>query len=84
LYTHPTDFDIVDRVSEIAKARAVSNAQVALAWMLGKPFVTAPIIGASKMIHLEDAILATDLKLTDDEVRALEELYVPHPIAGHQ
>jgi 1-deoxyxylulose-5-phosphate synthase len=51
---------------------------------LGKPFVTAPIIGASKMNHLEDAILATDLKLTDDEVRALEELYMPHQIAGHQ
>ncbi len=84
LYTHPTDFDIVDRVTEIAKARGVSNAQVALAWMLGKPFVTAPIIGASKMNHLEDAILATDLELTEDEVRALEELYVPHSIAGHQ
>jgi 1-deoxyxylulose-5-phosphate synthase len=84
LYTHPTDFDIVDCVSEIAKTRGVSNAQIALAWMLGKPFVTSPIIGASKMNHLEDAILATDLKLTDDEVRMLEELYVPHPIAGHQ
>jgi 1-deoxyxylulose-5-phosphate synthase len=84
LYAHPTDFDIVDRVTEIAKARGVSNAQVALAWMLGKPFVTAPIVGASKMAHLEEAILATELTLTADEVRALEELYVPHPIAGHQ
>jgi aryl-alcohol dehydrogenase-like predicted oxidoreductase len=84
LYTHPTDFDIVDRVSEIAKSRGVSNAQVALAWMLGKSFITAPIIGASKPQHLEDAISAVELQLTPDEVSRLEELYVPHAIAGHQ
>jgi 1-deoxyxylulose-5-phosphate synthase len=84
LYTHPTDFDIVDRVSEIAKSRGVSNAQVALSWMLQKPFITAPIIGASKAQHLEDAISSVELQLTPDEVKRLEEPYVPHEIAGHQ
>ena len=83
LYTHPTDFDIVDRVSEIAQSRGVSNAQVALAWMLGKLYISAPIIGASKMNHLEDAIAAVGLHLSPDEVSRLEELYVPHPISGH-
>ena len=83
LYNQPVDFDIVDRVSEVAQARGVGNAQVALAWMLGKPYVTSPIVGASKMQHLEDAIAACNLKLTPDEVARLEELYVPHPIAGH-
>ncbi len=83
LYSHPTDFDIVDRVTEMAQARGASNAQVALAWMLQKAFVTAPIIGASKMQHLEDAISSVELKLSADEIARLEELYVPHPIAGH-
>ena len=78
-----SDFDIVDRVGEIATARGVSNAQVALAWMLEKPYITAPIIGASKMQHLEDAIAALELKLTAEEVTKLEELYQPHPISGH-
>ena len=77
------DFDIVDRVGEIATARGVSNAQVALAWMLEKPYITAPIIGASKMQHLEDAIAALEVKLTPEEVVKLEELYQPHPISGH-
>lgn len=78
-----SDFDIVDRVGEIATARGVSNAQVALAWMLEKPYITAPIIGASKMQHLEDAIAALEVKLTAEEVTKLEELYQPHPISGH-
>jgi 1-deoxyxylulose-5-phosphate synthase len=78
-----SDFDIVDRVTEIASARGVSNAQVALAWMLEKPFITAPIVGASKMQHLEDAIAALEVKLTPDEVLKLEELYQPHKISGH-
>ncbi len=78
-----SDFDIVDRVSEIASARGVSNAQVALAWMLEKPFITAPIVGASKMQHLEDAIAALELKLSPEEVVKLEELYQPHNISGH-
>ncbi len=77
------DFDIVDRVTEIASARGVSNAQVALAWMLEKPFITAPIVGASKMQHLEDAIAALEVKLSPEEVLKLEELYQPHKISGH-
>jgi 1-deoxyxylulose-5-phosphate synthase len=78
-----SDFDIVDRVTEIASARGVSNAQVALAWMLEKQFVTAPIVGASKMQHLEDAIAALEVKLSSEEVNRLEELYQPHSISGH-
>jgi 1-deoxyxylulose-5-phosphate synthase len=78
-----SDFDIVDRVTEIAGARGVSNAQVALAWMLEKPYITAPIVGASKMQHLEDAIAALEVKLTPEEVVKLEQLYQPHKISGH-
>ena len=59
------------------------NAQVALAWLLSRPGVTAPIIGASKMGHLEDALKALELKLSDDEMKALEEPYQPHPVLGH-
>ncbi|MCU1260718.1 MAG: oxidoreductase, aldo/keto reductase family [Bryobacterales bacterium] len=84
LYYQPSDFAVVERVTEIAKKRGVSNAQVALAWVLQKPGVTAPIVGASKMHHLEDAVAALDLKLTDEEMKALEEPYQPHPILGHQ
>ena len=83
LYYRDSDFTVVERVTEIAKNRGVSNAQVALAWMLGKPEITSPIIGASKMPHLEDALKALELKLTDDEVKALEEPYEPHPVLGH-
>jgi aryl-alcohol dehydrogenase (NADP+) len=83
LYYRDSDFTVVNRVTEIAKKRGVSNAQVALAWMLGKPEITSPIIGASKMPHLEDALKALELKLTDDEVKALEEPYEPHPVLGH-
>ena len=83
LYYRDSDFTVVERVTEIAKNRGVSNAQVALAWMLGKPEITSPIIGASKMPHLEDALKALELKLTDDEVKMLEEPYEPHPVLGH-
>jgi 1-deoxyxylulose-5-phosphate synthase len=83
LYYQDADFDVVDRITEVAKARGVSNAQVALAWMLNKPWITAPIIGASKMHHLEDALGALDVKLSEDEVRRLEEAYVPHRVLGH-
>ena len=71
------------RVTEIARKRGVSNAQVALAWMLQQPGVTAPIIGASKMEHLEDAVAALELKLDAEELKALEEPYQPHPVLGH-
>jgi aryl-alcohol dehydrogenase (NADP+) len=83
LYYQDADFNVVDRITEVAKARGVSNAQIALAWMLNKPWITAPIIGASKMHHLEDALGALDVQLSDDEVRRLEEAYVPHRVLGH-
>jgi 1-deoxyxylulose-5-phosphate synthase len=73
---------IVSCVGEIADARGVPRAQVALAWLLQKPFVTAPIVGASKEHHLRDAVAALDLKLTDDEMSALEKDYQPQPVAG--
>ncbi len=84
LYYNDGDFAVVDRVGEIAKARGVSHAQVALAWLLHQPGVTAPILGASKPHHLDDAIAATTLKLDDAELKALAEPYRPHPILGHQ
>jgi len=83
LYTQAADFDIVDRVAEVARERGVPMAQVALAWLLRRSGVTAPIVGATKVRHLEDALAAEQLSLTDDEVTRLEELYVPHAVAGH-
>jgi aryl-alcohol dehydrogenase (NADP+) len=83
LYYRDSDFTVVDRVLEIAEARHAKPAQVALAWMLSKPVVSAPIIGASKLFQLEDAISALQLKLTEDEIQRLEEPYEPHPILGH-
>jgi aryl-alcohol dehydrogenase-like predicted oxidoreductase len=80
--TAAADRKIVERVTEIAANRGVPRAQVALAWVLHKPVVTAPIVGASKSGHLEDAVAALSLQLSVEEVDALEELYVPHPIAG--
>jgi 1-deoxyxylulose-5-phosphate synthase len=84
LYTNQVDSDhkIVERVAEIARKRGVSQAQVALAWMLQKPLVTAPIVGASKPHHLDDAVAALSLNLTPQEAATLEEPYVPHPIVG--
>lgn len=83
LYTSDSDFDIIKRLSVVAAERKVSDAQVALAWLLSKPAVTAPIIGASKPGHLEDAVEALSLKLTDEEISRLEELYEPHQVSGH-
>ncbi|ACO33924.1 MULTISPECIES: aldo/keto reductase [Acidobacterium] len=83
LYYRDSDFTVVDRVTEIARKRGVSNAQIALAWMLSKPGVTAPIVGASKMHHLDDALAALDVHLEESEIKALEEPYEPHPILGH-
>jgi 1-deoxyxylulose-5-phosphate synthase len=82
LYYQPSDFTVVDRVSEIAKKRGVKNAQIALAWILSKPGVSSPIIGASKMEHLDQAIAACDIRLEEDEIKALEEPYTPHPVLG--
>jgi 1-deoxyxylulose-5-phosphate synthase len=83
LYAQPTDFDVVDRVVEVADERGVKPAQVALAWLLQKPSVTAPIIGATKPNHLEDALGALEIELSEAEVQRLEEPYVPHPVLGH-
>ncbi len=80
--TEEADRAVVDRVGEIAARRGVSRAQVALAWLLSKPGVTAPIVGATKPQHLEDAVAALAVKLTNEEVAALETPYVPHPVAG--
>jgi aryl-alcohol dehydrogenase-like predicted oxidoreductase len=77
-----SDRQIIDEVGSIAARRAIPRAQVALAWMLGKPEITAPIIGATKPEHLRDAVAALDVKLTDEEVKALEAPYVPHPVSG--
>ncbi len=82
-YYDDSDFAVVERVGEIARKRGVSNAQVALAWLLHQPGVTAPIIGASKPHHLEDALKALELKLEPDELEALAEPYRPHPVLGH-
>ena len=84
LYGHPADFDVVDRAAEVASARGVPPAQVALAWLLHKPGVTAPIVGATRPGHVEDALAAERLELTDQEILRLEEPYVAHPVLGHQ
>jgi len=84
MYYTSADFDVVDRVVEIAKKREAAPAQIALAWLLHKPGVTAPIVGATKPQHLEDAIAATEIALEDAEIHALEESYVPHRVLGHR
>jgi aryl-alcohol dehydrogenase-like predicted oxidoreductase len=76
------DFVVVDRLTEIAKKRGVQNAQIALAWILSKAGVSSPIIGASKMAHLDQAIEAMEIHLDEAEIKALEEPYEPHPVLG--
>ncbi len=83
LYAQPTDFDVVERVAEVASARGVPPARVALAWLLSKLGVTAPIVGATKPGHLADALAAERLTLDAEEIARLEEPYVPHPVLGH-
>jgi aryl-alcohol dehydrogenase-like predicted oxidoreductase len=83
LYTN-ADFDVVDQVTEVARARDLPPAQIALAWLLHKPGVSAPIIGATKISHLDDAIAATEVSLSPEEITLLEKPYLPHPIRGHQ
>ena len=78
-----SDFDVVDVVREVAEERGLPPAQIALAWLLGKPAVTAPIVGATKLGHLEDAIAAVDVALSEEEAARLEAPYRPHPILGH-
>jgi 1-deoxyxylulose-5-phosphate synthase len=82
LYTSDDDFAVANRVSEVASRRGVPEAQVALAWMLSKPVITSPIIGATKLNHLDDAVAAVSIKLSEDEIGRLEELYKTHPVLG--
>jgi aryl-alcohol dehydrogenase (NADP+) len=83
LYRRDCDVDIVQRNAETAARLGVEPAQTALAWLLGKPGVVAPIIGASKLAQLDDAIAAVDVELSSDDVKQLEALYEPHAVAGH-
>ncbi|HSS16056.1 MAG TPA: aldo/keto reductase [Candidatus Dormibacteraeota bacterium] len=78
------DKPVVDRLGEIAKARGIPRAQIALAWLLHKPAVTAPIVSATKPHHLEEVVVALDVKLSDAEIEELEATHVPHRIAGFQ
>ena len=80
--TEDADRRVIARVAEVATERGVPRAQVALAWMVQKPFITAPIVGASKLHHLDDAVAALSLKLTPEEIASLEEPYVPHSVVG--
>ncbi|NIM35575.1 MAG: aldo/keto reductase [Hydrotalea flava] len=84
LYQKDSDFDIVNLVSEIATAKGLPPAQIALAWVLSNPDITAPIIGASKPGHLEDAVAALSVQLSQEDINRLEALYEPHPVLGHQ
>jgi aryl-alcohol dehydrogenase (NADP+) len=83
LYFQPSDFTVVDRLTEVAKRRGIPNAQAALAWILQQPGITSPIIGATKMHHLDDAVAAMSLRLDDEELKSLAEPYQPHPVLGH-
>lgn len=83
LYDHPSDQEVIDTVRRVAQERGVSPAQIALAWLLAKPAVAAPIIGATKLHHLDDAIAALDVQLSAEEIQQLEALYHPHAVRGH-
>jgi aryl-alcohol dehydrogenase-like predicted oxidoreductase len=83
MYYQDADFNVVERVLEVAEGHGVPPAQIALAWMLHNPVISSPIIGASKMFHLEDAVAALDVHLSRVELDMLEEPYVPHPVLGH-
>jgi aryl-alcohol dehydrogenase-like predicted oxidoreductase len=83
LYDPEVDFAVIDAAMAVAAERGIPSAQVALAWLLHKPGVTAPIVGATKVEHVEDALAALELQLGEDEISRLEAPYVPHRIAGH-
>ena len=83
MYYAPSDFTVADRVAEVASARGVTPAQIALAWVLRQPGITSPIVGASKMPQLDQAIGALDITLSDEEAARLEEPYIPHAVLGH-
>jgi len=83
LYFRDEDFAVADRVTELANERGVTGSQIALAWVLSKPYVSSPIIGATRLDHLDQAIAALDLQLSEDERKRLEEPYKPHPVLEH-
>ncbi len=83
-YYQDTDFEVLDRAIELGQRHGYSSAQISLAWMLHKPGITSPIIGASKMRHLDEAIAALDIQLNDEEIAYPEEPYQPHPVIGHR
>jgi 1-deoxyxylulose-5-phosphate synthase len=83
LYFREGDFEVAERVQEVAQKRGVTGSQVALAWLLNKPYITAPIIGATKLEHLEQSLAALDVNLSEDEMASLEDPYQPHPVLGH-
>jgi 1-deoxyxylulose-5-phosphate synthase len=83
LYYRQQDFDVVDRLGEVASARGESNARIAYAWLLHQPGLTAPIVGSSKISHIEEAVAATEIKLSAEEIKRLQEPYTPHPVLGH-
>ena len=82
LYDQPSDWDVVEAVKRVADQRGEPPARIALAWLLSKPAVTAPIIGATKLKHLDDAVAAVDIELTNEEIAALEAPYRAHPVKG--
>ena len=83
LYFRDEDFAVAERVAEVAEGRGITGSQAALAWILSKPYVTAPIMGATKIDHLDQAIAALDIQLSEEEIKRLEEAYKPHPVLGH-
>jgi aryl-alcohol dehydrogenase-like predicted oxidoreductase len=83
LYFREEDFTVAEKAQDVARTHNASGSQIALAWILSKPYVTAPIIGASKLDHLDQSLAALEIKLTPEEIKSLEELYRPHPVLGH-
>ena len=83
LYYQECDFDVADCVDQVAQSRGVKPGQIALAWLLSRPGVTAPVLGVTQVSHLEEAVAALDIVLDQDEIRRLEECYKPHPVLGH-
>ncbi len=83
LYYRDEDFAVVDRLSQVASQRGESNARIGYAWLLHQPGLTAPVVGASKIAHIEDAVAATQVELSDEEIQRLNESYKPHPVLGH-
>lgn len=83
MYFKDTDFEVAERAAGLARQQGVTPSQIALAWLLHQPGIAAPIIGASKMHHLEEAVAAVEIKLSQEDLTALEELYQPHPVLGH-